>query len=165
MHSSKSGRSAFAHIVRLDVIELLSTDQLPEPDLRDALAAAEVEIVIAAGLSRLCVTGECARPADRARARRRDALIAAVGPVIAMPLADLERRRLRMVELRFPVPSCHRKAEPAGPVAWLRARYTEQAAWRQVGYSCLLAPAVSSSRRAARIGPAHMSYLGFRQTA
>jgi hypothetical protein len=57
MHSSKSGRSAFAHIARLDVIELLSTDQLPEPDLRDALAAAEVEIVIAAGLSRLCVTG------------------------------------------------------------------------------------------------------------
>ena len=81
------------------------------------------------------------------------------------PLADLERRRLRMVELRFPVPSCHRKAEPARPVAWLRARYTEPAAWRQVGYSCLLAPAVSSARRAARIGLAHMSYLGFRQTA
>ena len=36
------GRSAFAHIVRLDAIELLITDQLPEPELPDALAAAEV---------------------------------------------------------------------------------------------------------------------------
>jgi DeoR/GlpR family transcriptional regulator of sugar metabolism len=36
------GRSAFAHIVRLDAIELLITDQLPEPGLRDALATAEV---------------------------------------------------------------------------------------------------------------------------
>ena len=69
MHSSKSGRRAFSHIVRLDVIELI-TGRLPEPGLRDALAAAEVEIVIAAGLSRLCVTGESARPASRARARR-----------------------------------------------------------------------------------------------
>jgi hypothetical protein len=39
MHSSKSGRRAFAHIVRLDVIELI-TGQLPKPQLRDALAAA-----------------------------------------------------------------------------------------------------------------------------
>jgi DeoR/GlpR family transcriptional regulator of sugar metabolism len=37
-----SGRSAFAHVVRLDAIELLITDQLPEPELPDALAAAEV---------------------------------------------------------------------------------------------------------------------------
>ena len=36
------GRSAFAHIVWLDAIELLITDQLPEPGLRDALAMAEV---------------------------------------------------------------------------------------------------------------------------
>jgi len=50
-------------------IELPLTDQLAEPGLRDALAAAEVEIVIAAGLSRLCVTGESARPASRARVR------------------------------------------------------------------------------------------------
>ena len=49
MHSSKFGRSAFAHIVRLDAIELLITDQMPEPELRDALTAAEVEIVVAAG--------------------------------------------------------------------------------------------------------------------
>ncbi len=36
------GRSAFAHIVWLDAIELLITHQLPEPELRDALAAAGV---------------------------------------------------------------------------------------------------------------------------
>lgn len=35
-------RSAFVQIVRLDAIELLITDQLPEPELRDALATAEV---------------------------------------------------------------------------------------------------------------------------
>jgi DeoR/GlpR family transcriptional regulator of sugar metabolism len=51
MHSSKFGRSAFAHIVRLDAVELLITDQMPEPELRDALASAEVEIVVAAGLA------------------------------------------------------------------------------------------------------------------
>jgi len=33
MHSSKFGRSAFAHIVRLDAIGLLITYQLPEPEL------------------------------------------------------------------------------------------------------------------------------------
>ena len=51
MHSSKFGRSAFAHIVRLDAVELLITDRLPEPELRDALTAAEVEIVVASGIS------------------------------------------------------------------------------------------------------------------
>ena len=66
------------------------------------------------------------------------ALIAALGPVIASPLAELERRRLRMVDTR-PAGSGHRKAAAAGPVAWLRARYAEPAAWREVGYACLLA--------------------------
>ena len=66
------------------------------------------------------------------------ALIAALGPVIAMPLAELERRRLRMVDAR-PVASGHRKAAPAGPVSWLRARYADPATWREVGYACLLA--------------------------
>jgi signal transduction histidine kinase len=66
------------------------------------------------------------------------ALIAALGPLIAMPLADLERRRLRMVDAR-PVGSGHRNAASAGPVSWLRARYADPAAWREVGYACLLA--------------------------
>jgi signal transduction histidine kinase len=65
--------------------------------------------------------------------------IAALGPLIAMPLAHLERRRLRMVDTR-PAGSGHRKS-PAdgGPVAWLRARYGDPATWREVGYACLLA--------------------------
>ncbi len=66
------------------------------------------------------------------------ALLAAVGPVIAMPLAGLERRRLRMVDAR-PVGSGHRKSPAAGPLSWLRARYAEPATWREVGYACLLA--------------------------
>jgi signal transduction histidine kinase len=66
------------------------------------------------------------------------ALIAAVGPLIATPLAGLERRRLRMVDTR-PVASGHRNAAPAGPLAWFRARYAEPATWREVGYACLLA--------------------------
>jgi len=60
------------------------------------------------------------------------ALIAALGPVIAPPLAELGRSRLRMVDAR-PVSSGHRKAAAAGPVAWLRARYAEPTTWREVG--------------------------------
>jgi signal transduction histidine kinase len=66
------------------------------------------------------------------------ALIAALGPVIAMPLAELGRRRLRMLDAR-PVSFGHRKPAAAGPVSWLRARYAEPATWREVGYTCLLA--------------------------
>jgi signal transduction histidine kinase len=66
-------------------------------------------------------------------------LIAALGPLIAMPLAGLERRRLRMVDTH-PVSSGHRKSPaPGGPVSWLRAHYTDPATWREVGYACLLA--------------------------
>jgi signal transduction histidine kinase len=67
------------------------------------------------------------------------ALIGALGPLIAMPLAELERRRLRMVDTR-PVSAGHRKSPAAGgPVSWLRARYADPATWREVGYACLLA--------------------------
>jgi DNA-binding NarL/FixJ family response regulator len=67
------------------------------------------------------------------------ALIGVLGPLIAPLLANLERRRLRMVDAR-PVATRHRQqAAAAGPVSWLRARYTEPATWREVGYACLLA--------------------------
>lgn len=64
------------------------------------------------------------------------ALTVTVGPLVAAPLATLERRRLRLVDNReievgHPV--------LAGPVSWLRARYLTPTAWREVGYSCLLA--------------------------
>jgi signal transduction histidine kinase len=66
------------------------------------------------------------------------ALIAMLGPLIAMPLARLERRRLYMVDTH-PVGSSHRKAASAGPMSWLRARYTDPATWCEVGYACVLA--------------------------
>jgi signal transduction histidine kinase len=65
------------------------------------------------------------------------ALIAALGPLLAVPLAEAERRRLRLVDRR-PVDR-RRDAAARGPVSWLRARYTEPATWREVGYVCLLA--------------------------
>jgi hypothetical protein len=66
------------------------------------------------------------------------ALAAAFGPLIAPPLARLERRRLRLVDHR-PAPIGHRTPGPAGPVAWLHGRYADPATWREVGYACLLA--------------------------
>ena len=44
--SSKFGRSAFAHIVRLDAAAMLVTDRMPDGELLDALTAAEVELAV-----------------------------------------------------------------------------------------------------------------------
>jgi signal transduction histidine kinase len=69
------------------------------------------------------------------------ALIVLLGPVVAVPLAELERRRLRMVDAR-PVGSGHRKGPAGGLASRARARYAESATWREVGYACLLATVV-----------------------
>ena len=45
--SSKFGRHAFAHVVSLDAIAVLVTDKPPPEDLAQALAAAEVDVVVA----------------------------------------------------------------------------------------------------------------------
>jgi DeoR/GlpR family transcriptional regulator of sugar metabolism len=45
--SSKFGRSAFAHIIRLEAAASLITDSDPGEELLDALSAAEVELVVA----------------------------------------------------------------------------------------------------------------------
>lgn len=72
------------------------------------------------------------------------AAVAALGPLIAIPVAAAARWRLRIVDRR-PAPI---RAVPAegfagdGVAAWLRARYTEPAAWRETGYACLLASVV-----------------------
>jgi signal transduction histidine kinase len=66
------------------------------------------------------------------------ALIAVLGPLIAIPLAKLERRPLRIVDTR-PISLGHRTPPAGGPVSWLRARYAEPGTWREVGYACLLA--------------------------
>jgi signal transduction histidine kinase len=69
------------------------------------------------------------------------ALTAVFGPLVALPLAELERRRLRLVDSR-PVASAHRRPPAAGLWPWVRTRYTEAATWRELGYAGLLATAV-----------------------
>ncbi|TDD72816.1 sensor histidine kinase [Actinomadura rubrisoli] len=58
-------------------------------------------------------------------------LLAGLGPLVAAPLAEVERRRLRLIDTR-PVSSGH-----AGQT-WSRVRYGEAAIWRELGYACLL---------------------------
>jgi signal transduction histidine kinase len=66
------------------------------------------------------------------------ALIGTLGPLVAPPLATLERRRLRIVDTR-PAAASHRRQRPAGLMSWLEDRYTNTTIWREVGYACLLA--------------------------
>ncbi|MEU4157170.1 sensor histidine kinase [Actinoplanes sp. NPDC026670] len=58
-------------------------------------------------------------------------LFAVAGPAVALPLAALERRRLRL-------PAPHRPLV-SGPVAWFLARCREESTWRAVAYAVLLA--------------------------
>ncbi|WP_211247841.1 sensor histidine kinase [Cryptosporangium arvum] len=62
------------------------------------------------------------------------ALLVGLGPLVAMPLADVERARLRLLGYRA-VRSGHR---PVRAERWLRTRYTEAATWREVAYAVLL---------------------------
>ncbi|MGO4462825.1 sensor histidine kinase [Streptomyces sp. M-16] len=62
-------------------------------------------------------------------------LLAAVAG--AVPLAELERRRLRWVE-PAPVADPHTSLAGAGAAAWLRTRLRERATWREFGYAALL---------------------------
>jgi signal transduction histidine kinase len=66
------------------------------------------------------------------------ALVIGLGPVVVTPLADLERRRLQLVDIR-PAVLRRRESPAGGPAAWLRDRYINPVAWREVGYVCLLA--------------------------
>ncbi len=69
-------------------------------------------------------------------------LVAVLGPLTVIPAAALARRRLPLVDTSPRVPQRDRAAPDAGPVAWLRARYTEPAAWCELGYAALLATVV-----------------------
>jgi signal transduction histidine kinase len=69
-------------------------------------------------------------------------LTAALGPLIAVPVAALGRARLRILDPQPPGPGYRAPVTAARPGRWLRARYTAPAAWREVGYTCLLATAV-----------------------
>lgn len=58
-------------------------------------------------------------------------------PLVALPLAALERQRLRWIDPRpLAVP---RHPSAVNPVAWLAARYREESTWRAVLYTLLLA--------------------------
>jgi signal transduction histidine kinase len=67
-------------------------------------------------------------------------LVAALGPLVAVPVAALARLRLRLVDTR-PL-AARDRAPAAGPASWLRSRYADPAAWRETGYLCLLATVV-----------------------
>jgi Putative sensor len=71
-------------------------------------------------------------------------LLAAAGPVAAAPVAAMERRRLALVDDR-PLAPDRRDTRPvavAGTWQWLRGRYTEPAAWRELAYTIALVTVV-----------------------
>jgi len=69
-------------------------------------------------------------------------LTAALGPLIAVPVAALGRWRLHLVDAR-PLDAGRRgTAAVAGPGSWLRTRYADPVAWRETAYVCLLATVV-----------------------
>lgn len=63
------------------------------------------------------------------------ALLLAFGPLVAVPVARLERWRLRLVHPRLT--SGHRPVGK-GVFRWIRVRYTEAATWREFAYLLLL---------------------------
>ncbi|MGX7675924.1 sensor domain-containing protein [Plantactinospora sp. DSM 117369] len=64
-------------------------------------------------------------------------LIAGLGPLAALPLAEVERFRLRLVDPR-PVRSGHRPPPAPDPWSWLRTRYAEPATWLALLHAGLL---------------------------
>ncbi|MFI5937244.1 sensor histidine kinase [Actinoplanes sp. NPDC051494] len=71
------------------------------------------------------------------------ALVAGAGPLVAIPLAAIERARLALLDPR-PLTSPHPPA-PAGPAGWLRARYTEAATWRELLFGLFLGTVVPAA--------------------
>ncbi|MEU6763535.1 sensor domain-containing protein [Streptomyces sp. NPDC046853] len=65
-------------------------------------------------------------------------LLALLG-LAGIPVAALERRRLRLVDPATPAPTPHRTPEAPGIPAWFKLRVKEQATWRELAYTALLA--------------------------
>jgi signal transduction histidine kinase len=63
-------------------------------------------------------------------------LFALFAPLVAVPLAVIERSRLAIADPR-PVASAHTPVL-GSPAGWIRVRYTEAATWREVLYGCVL---------------------------
>ncbi|MFE7352856.1 sensor histidine kinase [Streptomyces sp. NPDC057543] len=55
-----------------------------------------------------------------------------------VPVAALERRRLRLVDGR-PAPTPHHEPAEPGLLPWARTRFREQATWRELGYTLAFA--------------------------
>ncbi|MBT2400160.1 sensor histidine kinase [Streptomyces sp. ISL-100] len=58
--------------------------------------------------------------------------------VFGLPVANMERRRLRLVE-PVPPPDPHSSLAGVSARAWLRTRLRERATWRELGYAVILA--------------------------
>ncbi|MEO3785257.1 sensor domain-containing protein [Actinocorallia sp. B10E7] len=65
-------------------------------------------------------------------------LIAGLGPLVAIPLVRLEKRRLRLVDGR-PVSPDHARPPGQSRLAWLRTSYARTSTWRGLGHLLLLA--------------------------
>ncbi|MDX3662267.1 sensor domain-containing protein [Streptomyces sp. ID05-26A] len=70
-------------------------------------------------------------------------LIVLAGPLVALPVAQVERLRLRLVHLD-PAPSPHHPVRD-GRLGWLRRRYTEAATWRELAHLVLVTLAIVPS--------------------
>lgn len=58
--------------------------------------------------------------------------------LLGLPVAAVERRRLRLVDGR-PARSPHRAPDGPGPAVWARTRFREPATWRELGFTLVLA--------------------------
>ena len=70
-------------------------------------------------------------------------LIVLAGPLVALPVAQVERLRLRLVHLDA-TPSPHPSSKD-GRLGWLRRRYTEAATWRELAYLVVVTLAAAPS--------------------
>ncbi|WP_433146915.1 sensor histidine kinase [Actinomadura nitritigenes] len=67
--------------------------------------------------------------------------VAGLGPLVALPVAEVERRRLRLVDVR-PIVSGHSRVNGSEPRTWSLVRYGEAAIWREMAYASLLVTVV-----------------------
>ncbi|MFD9219827.1 sensor histidine kinase [Streptomyces sp. NPDC060064] len=65
-------------------------------------------------------------------------VLLALAVLCGLPVAAVERRRLRVMEV-VPVPDAHGVPAVPGLWGWLRTRFGERATWRELGYALLLA--------------------------
>jgi signal transduction histidine kinase len=69
-------------------------------------------------------------------------LLAGAGPLVAAPVAVVERWRLRLVDVRPLAGDGGNARSGRGAWRWLRSRYTEPAAWRELGYTIVVVTVV-----------------------